>query len=77
MNQTNPIYNQALNKIREKILAKLREELDKVKSKQPSDSENIHVRRLESAVKCLPEAMRNALEVELRHCNTKYKNHSS
>lgn len=66
--QTNPIYNQALNLIREKILAKFREELDKAKSRQPPDSQNIHIKRFESAVKYLPEAMRNALEVELKHC---------
>ncbi|CAM4824411.1 unnamed protein product [Rotaria magnacalcarata] len=68
VNQTNPIYNQALNEIREKILAKFREELDKAKSRQPPNSENIHIRKFESAVKYLPEAMRNALEVELKHC---------
>ncbi|CAF4248425.1 unnamed protein product [Rotaria sp. Silwood2] len=68
VNQTNPVYNQALNQIKEKILVKFREELDKAKSKQPPDSENIHIRKFESAVKYLPDAMRNALEVELRHC---------
>lgn len=68
VNQTNPIYNQALNQIREKILAKFREELDKAKLRHPPGSGNTHIRRFESAVKYLPEAMRNALEVELKHC---------
>jgi hypothetical protein len=68
VNQTNPIYNEALNQIREKIIMKFREELDKAKSKQPPDSENIHIRRFESAVKYLPEKMRTAIEVELKHC---------
>ncbi|CAM2727660.1 unnamed protein product [Rotaria socialis] len=68
VNQTNPIYNQALNQIRENILAKFRAELDKAKSNQPPNSENIHIRKFESAVKYLPETMKNALEVELRHC---------
>ncbi|UJR17604.1 hypothetical protein I4U23_004500 [Adineta vaga] len=68
VNQTNPVYNRVLNQIKEKILAKFREELDKAKSRQPPDSENIHIRRFESAVKYLPDAMRNALEVELKHC---------
>ncbi|CAF4878256.1 unnamed protein product, partial [Rotaria sp. Silwood2] len=35
---------------------------------QPPDSENIHIRRFESAVKYLSEAMRSALEVELKYC---------
>ncbi|CAF4738169.1 unnamed protein product [Rotaria sp. Silwood2] len=65
---TNPVYNEALSTIKEKILTKFREELDKTKSKQPPDSENIHIRRFESAVKYLPEAMRRALEVELKYC---------
>ena len=68
VNQTNPVYREALDKIREKIFTKFREELDKAKSKQPPDSENFHIRRFESAVKYLPEAMKNALEVELKHC---------
>ncbi|CAF3122629.1 unnamed protein product, partial [Rotaria sp. Silwood2] len=68
VNNTNPVYNEALSTIKEKILTKFREELDKAKSKQPPDSENIHIRRFESAVKYLPEAMRSALEVELKYC---------
>ncbi|CAF4622945.1 unnamed protein product, partial [Rotaria sp. Silwood2] len=68
VNDTNPVYNEALSTIREKILTKFREELDKAKSKQPPESNNIHIRRFESAVKYLPEAMRSALEVELKYC---------
>ncbi|CAF4680283.1 unnamed protein product, partial [Rotaria sp. Silwood2] len=68
VNNTNPVYNEALSTIKEKILTKFREELDKAKSKQPPDSENIHIRRFESAVKYLSEAMRSALEVELKYC---------
>ncbi|CAF3071063.1 unnamed protein product, partial [Rotaria sp. Silwood2] len=48
VNDTNPVYNEALSTIREKILTKFREELDKAKSKQPPESNNIHIRRFES-----------------------------
>lgn len=68
VNQTNPIYKQALDQIREKILTKFREELDKAKWKEPPNSDNVHIRRFESAVNYLPQAMRNALELELKHC---------
>ncbi|CAF0938955.1 unnamed protein product [Adineta steineri] len=68
VNNTDPIYHQALNTIKERIFAKLRKELDEAKSKQPTNPENIHIRKFESAVKYLPDAMRNALEVELAYC---------
>ena len=65
---TNSVYNQTLIGIKEKILDKFTEELNKAKSKRPLELENEHIRRCECAVKYLPETMKNALEVELRHC---------
>jgi hypothetical protein len=65
VDNTNPIYDQALTIIKEKIFDKLRAELDAAKSKKPLDPENIHIRNFESGVKYLPEDMRSALEVEL------------
>ncbi|CAF1137415.1 unnamed protein product, partial [Didymodactylos carnosus] len=67
-NNTNPIYNQASQIIQEKIVAKFRAELEQAKSQKPPEPENLHIRKFESAVKYLPEGMRNALEVELKHC---------
>ena len=65
---TNPIYSKALNRIRETIVAKLMEELEKARLAKVSSSSNIHLRRFETAVKYLPQTMREALEVALRYC---------
>ncbi|CAF4669347.1 unnamed protein product [Rotaria sp. Silwood1] len=64
----NPIYNQALNKIKENIVSKFRKELELAKLSMPPNPNNIHIRKFESAVKCLPEAMRSALESDLKYC---------
>ncbi|CAF1389902.1 unnamed protein product [Rotaria sordida] len=68
VNNTNPIYNQAYNTIKEAILTKFRQELDDAKSKLPIIRDNIHIRKFESAVKYLPKDMKEALEEELKHC---------
>ncbi|CAF3339877.1 unnamed protein product, partial [Rotaria sp. Silwood2] len=68
VDNTNPVYKQASNTIKERILAKFRKELDKAKSTQVLSRENIYIRRFETAIKYLPNAMRNALEVELKYC---------
>ena len=62
------IYDQALNTIQEKTVAKLRKELEQVRLKQPLDLDNTHIRRFASAVKRLHEQMKNAFEVEWKHC---------
>ncbi|CAF4581295.1 unnamed protein product [Rotaria sp. Silwood2] len=68
VNHTNPLYNEALIRIKNIIVTKLREELKQAILEEPPNLENNHIRRFESAVKCLPETMRIALEVELKHC---------
>ncbi|CAF2963370.1 unnamed protein product [Rotaria sp. Silwood2] len=65
---TNLIYNSALNKIRESITAKFRQELELAKKTMPRNPSNIHIRKFESAVKHLPETLKNALEIELEYC---------
>ncbi|CAF3393714.1 unnamed protein product, partial [Rotaria socialis] len=64
----NPIYTQALNKLRENIINKFRQELELAKSVRPLNQSNIHIRKFESSVKHLPETMKDVLEVELKHC---------
>ena len=68
VNNTNPVYHQAYNTIKEAIFSNLRKELEVAKSKQPPNPENIHIRKFESAVKYLPADMREHLEAELKHC---------
>ncbi|CAF0744473.1 unnamed protein product [Adineta steineri] len=68
MNNTNPIYHQALNDIKKAIVDKMREVLRNAKLARPPNPENIYIRNFESAVKHLPDTMRNALELELKHC---------
>jgi flagellar biosynthesis GTPase FlhF len=68
VNSNNPVYHQALIIIKERILDKFRKELEQAKSRLPPNPENVHIRRFESAVKHLPDEMRNTLEVELKHC---------
>ena len=60
-----PIYHEALDTIRKRVVAKLMEELEKAKA---SDSSHIHLRRFETAVKYLPQTMKEALEVALKYC---------
>ncbi|CAF0939888.1 unnamed protein product [Adineta steineri] len=64
----NSVYSQALEKIKETILTKFREELDLARNEEPPNPNSSHIRRFESAVKYLPEAMKNDLEVALTHC---------
>ncbi|CAF1539244.1 unnamed protein product, partial [Rotaria sordida] len=64
----NPIYTQALNKLRENIINKFRQELKLAKLVKPPNPSNIHIRKFESSVKHLPETIKNVLEVELKHC---------
>ncbi|CAF3967980.1 unnamed protein product, partial [Rotaria sordida] len=64
----NPIYNQALNKIKENIISKFRKELELAKLLIPPNPKNIHIRKFECAIKYLPEDMRNILELELKYC---------
>ncbi|CAF4871850.1 unnamed protein product [Rotaria socialis] len=68
VNSTNQIYSEVLDKSRKLILEKIRNELERAKTKQTIDITNEHIRRFESAVKYLPESMKNALEIELQHC---------
>ncbi|CAM4986929.1 unnamed protein product [Rotaria socialis] len=68
VNSTNQIYSEVLDKLRKLILEKFRNELERAKTKQTIDITNEHIRRFESAVKYLPEPMKNALEIELQHC---------
>ncbi|CAF4909202.1 unnamed protein product [Rotaria sp. Silwood1] len=65
---TNPLYYGALNKIKEIIVKKFREELKQATLVQPPNLENNHIRRFELAVKYLPETIRIALEIDLKHC---------
>ncbi|CAF1394740.1 unnamed protein product [Adineta steineri] len=62
------IDEQAYKAIKEAILTKFRQELDSAKSKVPPSTENIHIRKFESAVKYLPKDMKESLEDELKHC---------
>ena len=39
-----------------------------MKSQQPPNSENIHIRRFESAIRHLPKMMRDDLKIKLKHC---------
>ncbi|CAF1185261.1 unnamed protein product [Adineta steineri] len=65
---TNPVYSKALNTIKDNIVTKFRKELELAKLVNPPNSNNIHIRTFEFAVKYLPEDMRSALEVELEYC---------
>ncbi|CAF1513606.1 unnamed protein product, partial [Adineta steineri] len=68
VNSINQIYSEVLDKLKKIILEKFRNEIEQAKTKQTIDITNEHVRRFQSAVKYLPESMKNALEVELHHC---------
>lgn len=68
VNNTNPVYHEAYNKIKEAILAKLRHELSEAKLKLSPTVDNIHIRKFQSAVKYLPKDMAEALEIELKYC---------
>ncbi|CAF2548215.1 unnamed protein product [Rotaria sp. Silwood2] len=65
---TNLIYNSALNKIRESITVKFRQELELAKKTMPPNLSNIHIRKFESAVNHLPETLKNTLEIDLEYC---------
>lgn len=61
-------YIEAFNKIKKIIFLKFKKELDQSRLEKSPDKKIIHLRRFESAVKYLPEIIRNALEIELKHC---------
>ncbi|CAF4874529.1 unnamed protein product, partial [Rotaria sp. Silwood1] len=64
----NPIYEEALKRIRKGIVDKLREELVLATSERPLNPDNQHIRKFASAIKHLPTNMKNALELELNNC---------
>ncbi|CAF4095909.1 unnamed protein product [Rotaria sp. Silwood2] len=65
---TNPIYEQALKSIQKVIVDKFREELKLATLEKPPNPDNQHIRNFELAVKYLPEKVKSALEIELKHC---------
>lgn len=68
VNATNTIYDQSLRQIQEEIFSKFREELNKATSRMPPDPDNPHIRKIESALRYLPETLKNALEPKLNQC---------
>ena len=68
VNDSNEIYYEASSKIKQHILNKFRNELELAKKQMPPSLDSPHIRRFESNIKHLPEAMRSALEIDLQHC---------
>ena len=65
----NSKYVEAFNKLKKIIFLKFTKELEQSRLDDKLRNEKIsHLRRFESAVKYLPETIRNALEIELQHC---------
>ncbi|CAF4440771.1 unnamed protein product [Didymodactylos carnosus] len=58
----NPIYDQAKDKIRDNIYDKFEKELEQAKSTLPPTSSISYMKRIESALRCLPEDMKNYLQ---------------
>lgn len=68
VSNTNPIYHEALSQVRQKIIEKLRKELELAKNQMPPNRDSIYIRRFESAIKHLPDDLKNSLEIDLKHC---------
>ncbi|CAF1490901.1 unnamed protein product [Didymodactylos carnosus] len=73
VDQTNPVYNETLDKIRTIVLNKFRDELEKAKSKLLPFSENKHIRRFESSVIYASDTITSELEVQLQYCKSSWK----